>query len=224
MEKLKKGFKKNPLIFTSIAIWIIFIPIEIIIDSNKYPLLGYIVDKLLAVPIYLFLIWVFILFPIKFFKTKDKKNFLPKTFSQWFLLIFILFIALAVGFFGFFSPWYYGKQAKVNTTKVIHSQTFKYISGEIQKCSLGETKFMGTNQSCPATTAKAISGAVNTITDKNAYKNYKFAIRKSKSNTNNEDVGYISLSASGSNIIIKTCIKTPCNKEANRHSSTVSIE
>ena len=30
----------------------------------------------------------------------------------------------------------------------------------------GESKFMGTNQDCPATAAKAVSGAVNTMTDK----------------------------------------------------------
>ena len=221
MEKLKKGFNKNPLIWTSIVVWIIIIPTEFIIDPNKNLLLNYIVDLLIGVPIYLFLIWVFILTPIKFFKTKDKKKFL---LSNALLLIFILFIALVVGFFGFFSPWYYGKSAKVNATKTMHSMYYKYISAEIQKCLIGESKFMGTDQDCPATIEKAISGALNTITDKNPYKHYKFTIRKSDSNTNDEDVGYISLSALGSNIIIKSCHRTPCNEEANRQSSTVSIE
>ena len=59
---------------------------------------------------------------------------------------------------------------------------------------------------------------------KNPYKNYNFAIRKSDSNTNDEDVGYVSLSASGSNIIIKTCIKTPCKKEENRLQDSIGIE
>ena len=39
----------------------------------------------------------------------------------------------------------------------MHSQAVKYISAEIQKCSLGESKFMGTNQDCPATAAKAVT-------------------------------------------------------------------
>ena len=60
--------------------------------------------------------------------------------------------------------------------------------------------------------------------DKNPYDSSKLSIRTSNSNTSDEDVGYISLSASGSDIIIKTCNKTPCNKEANRQSKTVSIK
>ena len=106
----------------------------------------------------------------------------------------------------------------------MHAQSIKYISSEIQKCKLGDSKFMNNNQDCPATASKAIIGAVATMTDVNPYDSSKLSIRTSNSNTNDEDVGYISLSASGSDIIIKSCSKTPCNKEANRHSSTVSIE
>ena len=64
-------------------------------------------------------------------------------------------------------------QAKVNASKTMHSQTVKYISAEVQKCSLGESKFMGTNQDCPATAAKAVTGAVNTMSDKNPYNFWK---------------------------------------------------
>ena len=60
--------------------------------------------------------------------------------------------------------------------------------------------------------------------DKNPYVAANNAVRSSTSNTSDGDVGYINLSASGSDIIIKTCNKTPCNKEANRQSSTVSIK
>ena len=114
--------------------------------------------------------------------------------------------------------------SRINATKTIYSQTVKYISAELQKCKLGYSKFMGNNQECPATTSKAIIGAVATMTDVNPYDSSKLSIRTSNSNTSDEDVGYISLSASGSDIIIKSCSKTPCNKEANRHSSTVNIE
>ncbi|MBC8298368.1 MAG: hypothetical protein H8E55_21580 [Pelagibacterales bacterium] len=62
------------------------------------------------------------------------------------------------------------------------------------------------------------------VYDNNTYFLDKKTLRISKNNTSDEDVGYISLSASGSDIIIKTCIKKPCNKEANRQSSTVSIK
>jgi hypothetical protein len=116
------------------------------------------------------------------------------------------------------------RPAKVNVTKTIHAQTVKYISAEIQKCKLGDSKFMNNNQDCPATASKAIIGAVATMTDVNPYDSSKLSIRTSNSITNDEDVGYISLSASGSDIIIKSCNKTPCNKKANRQSSTVSIK
>lgn len=86
---------------------------------------------------------------------------------------------------------------------------------------------MDFTQDCPATALKAINGAVAspfTIVWKNPFDTAKPSLRLSNSNTNDEDVGYINLSASGSTIIIKTCNKTPCKEEENRQTSTVSIE
>ena len=60
--------------------------------------------------------------------------------------------------------------------------------------------------------------------DKNTYFLDKKTLRISKNNTSDEDVGYISLSASGSNIIIKTCIKIPCKKEENRLQDSIEIK
>jgi type IV pilus assembly protein PilA len=116
------------------------------------------------------------------------------------------------------------ESAQRNATKTMHAQTIKYISAEIQKCKLGDSKFMNNNQDCPATALKTINGAVATMTDKNPFDTAKNSIRQSDSNTNDEDVGYVSLSASGSNIIIKTCSKTPCRKEENRLQAKISIE
>jgi len=62
------------------------------------------------------------------------------------------------------------------------------------------------------------------VYDNNTYFQDKKTLRISKNNTSDEDVGFINLSASGSNIIIKTCIKTPCKKEENQQQSTVTIE
>lgn len=148
-------------------------------------------------------------------------------------IILFLIIAVVV-YFSWFSPWYYGRQAKVVVTKVFHSKIVEYISKELQKCKLGESKIMEDKLSCfSITSVKAISAVVdvNKIDEyfelnkqKNPYNKEAKIIRISKNNANDEDVGYISLSASGSDIIIKTCNKTPCNKEANRQSSTVSIK
>ena len=62
------------------------------------------------------------------------------------------------------------------------------------------------------------------VYDKNLYFLDKKTLRISKNYTLDEDVGYINLSTSGSNIIIKSCKKTPCKKEENRQQSAISIK
>ena len=130
-------------------------------------------------------------------------------------------------FFGYWSPWHYGKEARVMATKSIHAQTIKYIKSEYDKCRNGETLIMNNTLKCSDMDSKSlIQATLNTWPDKNPY-HYPDdlnAVRSSSSNTNDEDVGYVSLSALGSDIIIKTCIKTPCKKEENRLQANVSIE
>ena len=101
----------------------------------------------------------------------------------------------------------------------MHAQAVKYISAEIQKCSLGESKFMGTNQDCPATASKAVTGAVATMTDKNPYSTANNAIRSSTA----FNEGYVSLSASGSDIAVKTCTKSGC-ATADKMEATISVD
>ena len=116
--------------------------------------------------------------------------------------------------------------SKTAATKTIYHQTIKYISNELEECKFGGTTvIMDGNITCSGNTAaKTVTAAVSKMKDKNPYVAANNAVRSSTSNTNDEDVGYISLSSSGSDIIIKSCNKTPCNKEANRQSSTVSIK
>ena len=144
---------------------------------------------------------------------KKNKGF---TLIELLVVVAIIGILAAVGVVAYNG---YTKAAKANATKTMHAQTVKYISAEIQKCSLGETKFMGTNQSCPATAAKATTGAINTMTDKNTYDMTKNAI---KSGTGFE-VGYVNLNASGTTITIKTCTKTGC-ASADQMTASVSVE
>ena len=113
--------------------------------------------------------------------------------------------------------------AKRNAIKTIHAQLMKYISSEIQKCKIGESKFMSNSQDCPATAAKAVIGAINSFADKNPYDTSQNAVREFNNNKDDKDVGFISLSASGSSVVIKSCISKPCYDEKNRLQDSIVI-
>ena len=135
------------------------------------------------------------------------------------IIVAVLFITVV------FSPWYYGKEARVMATKTIHAQTVKYISGELNRCTQNETSIMNNTLMCSEiNSTNVIQAALILLKDKNPFDHVKNSVRQADSNTNDEDVGYVSLSSSGSNIIIKSCNKTPCKKEENRKQSTVSVK
>ena len=138
------------------------------------------------------------------------------TLIELLVVVAIIGILAAVGVVAYNG---YTASAKANASKTMHSNAVKYISAEIQKCSLGESKFMGTNQDCPATAAKAVSGAVATMTDKNPYNTSSNAVASSGSFV----AGQVSVSASGSNVSVKTCTKSGC-ASADQLTATISVD
>ena len=146
-----------------------------------------------------------------------------KRLNKGFTLIELLVVVAIIGILaavGVVAYNGYTGAAKVNATKTMHAGAVKYISAEIQKCTLGESKFMGTNQDCPATSAKAVNGAVATMTDKNPYDASNNAIKSGTGFV----VGQVSITATNTTTVgIKTCIKTGC-ATADQMTATVSTE
>ena len=144
---------------------------------------------------------------------KKNKGF---TLIELLVVVAIIGILAAVGVVAYNG---YTASAKANASKTMHSQAVKYISAEIQKCSLGESKFMGTNQDCPATAAKAVTGAINTMTDKNPYDTSNNAVKSGSGFV----AGQVSVSSSGSTITVKTCTKTGCGS-SDQLTASISVD
>ena len=134
-------------------------------------------------------------------KEKKKKKFFGLGCLIWAVVIFLFFIGFGLFMFE------------------------AYKSAEIQKCSLGETTTMDGSLTCSELNAANVVAAAVIAKDDvmNAYETDKQAVTSGGTNTSDSDAGYIRLSVSGENIIIKTCHKKPCLTK-NQSSKTIAFQ
>ena len=76
---------------------------------------------------------------------------------------------------------------------------------------------MSDNLTCANNTAaKTVTAAVKALSDfKNPYNTSTKAVRSSKSFSNDGDVGFTSLAATGSTVNVRTCFVVKCNATTN---------
>ena len=154
-----------------------------------------------------------------------KKNSKGFTLIELLVVVAIIGILAAVGVVAYNG---YTASAKKNAVKTMHANTLKYVSAEIQKCTLeGNTgKAFGANSAncgqirgnSGATTA--VTALVNNSTVKNPYNTAAKAIE----NTTGYAEGRISVNGSGKVITIKSCYVTPCSGDNITGETKVTIE
>jgi type IV pilus assembly protein PilA len=153
------------------------------------------------------------------------------TLIELLVVVAIIGILAAVGVVAYNG---YTGAAKTTSVKSNHATVVRYISAETKKCDLGETKVMSDELVCSGKTSSFVMSAA-----KRALPEFKnaFAVAPLNSsywnavtinigtNTSNGDVGFIRLiGTSDTEILVRSCNKTPCSNADNRQESFILIE
>ena len=155
----------------------------------------------------------------------------PGTYIHTKYIIITLFVV--AGFFLYWSDWDSKRKVKIIITKVYHKETVNYIQEEIFKCSNDESNIiMKGYLSCSEITATKVVESTHKTFNRPALSQFNPYVRPaeiktlriSTNNKTDEDAGYINLSASGSDVVVKSCHTKPCSDEDNRISKTVEIK
>ena len=152
------------------------------------------------------------------------------TLIELLVVVAIIGILAAVGVVAYNG---YTGAAKVNATKANYLSIVKYVNNELMKCTVGESLIMGTyqckyiyplNMYSAANINAHIGSAGAVLSDKNPYDAASYAVKQP---TTAFVLGQVSLSAtvvSPYMINLHTCIKEPCNTDANKMIDSVRIE
>ena len=130
-------------------------------------------------------------------------------YKKYFLSVAIPVLFWILTFLVFFVYTGHPSPAKLNATKTIHMSVVLEIHEESTYLLDAES---------------IISKVVNNSKHKNPYSIKNNAVRISTNNTLKRDVGYVNLSASGTNVVVKSCHVTPCDIARNRRSDTIEIK
>ena len=136
------------------------------------------------------------------------------TLIELLVVVAIIGILAAVGVVAYNG---YTGAAKKNATKTIYAQTIKYISAEIKKCDLGETKYM-VSLDCPVNAA-AIEKNVDVFTDKNPYDPSENSVINPQAAK--FDAGMVRVAIHPEGIKIATCIDYGCSLTAGTWLQTI---
>ena len=151
---------------------------------------------------------------------KNNKGF---TLIELLVVVAIIGILAAVGTVAYQG---YISGANKSATKSNHASAVKYIAAEVAKCSIGESTVFkttaGATMDCDDRTTKdAVSdAAVLAMAD---FKNSFSSSGSGVLNSEDEELGQVSISDDGSTVTIKTCFEDGCASDVVL-TNTVAIE